>query len=173
MNTTTAAAQANVTVATIRSWCRRGVIAAVKQAGRWIIDAASLAHRITIGAMKNREEQPVIQPGEHIDYRVDDATVIRVTRSAWTPPGKDGYYNAEIHINGWKTASRGCGDGYSADEARRKCLDSYNGLRSDQARIDYLIETGVLGNGTLTPITGNKSATCHYCGLDARTCDCR
>lgn len=52
MNTTTAAAQANVTTATIRTWCRKGAVAAIKQAGRWIIDTASLAHRITIGAMK-------------------------------------------------------------------------------------------------------------------------
>ena len=50
MNTTTAAAEAQVTIATIRTWCRRGVIAATKQAGRWIIDAASLARRIEIGA---------------------------------------------------------------------------------------------------------------------------
>ncbi|MER6860747.1 MULTISPECIES: helix-turn-helix domain-containing protein [Streptomyces] len=52
--TAEAATQANVTIATIRTWCRRGVIAATKQAGRWIIDTASLAHRITIGAIKRR-----------------------------------------------------------------------------------------------------------------------
>ena len=52
MNTTAAALQANVAVATIRTWCRRGVITATKTAGRWIIDTASLATRITIGAMK-------------------------------------------------------------------------------------------------------------------------
>ncbi|MGX1840491.1 hypothetical protein [Streptomyces diastaticus] len=51
---TAAATQANVTVATIRTWCRRGVIAATKRAGRWVIDTASLAHRITIGAIKRR-----------------------------------------------------------------------------------------------------------------------
>ncbi|WP_406516359.1 helix-turn-helix domain-containing protein (plasmid) [Streptomyces sp. NBC_00873] len=50
MNTTAAAIEANVTVATIRNWCRRNVIAAVKTAGRWVIDAASLTHRIAIGA---------------------------------------------------------------------------------------------------------------------------
>ncbi|AJP04803.1 hypothetical protein TU94_28515 [Streptomyces cyaneogriseus subsp. noncyanogenus] len=63
MNTTAAAIQANVTVATIRTWCRRGVIAAVKTAGRWVIDSASLAARIAIGAMKHprrREATPVI-----------------------------------------------------------------------------------------------------------------
>ncbi|WP_442803674.1 hypothetical protein OG411_30135 [Streptomyces pseudogriseolus] len=50
MNTAAAAAQAQVTAATIRTWCRRGVIAATKQAGRWAIDTASLARRIEIGA---------------------------------------------------------------------------------------------------------------------------
>jgi len=49
MDTTTAAAQAGVTVATIRTWCRRNAIAAAKRAGRWIIDAASLTHRIHLG----------------------------------------------------------------------------------------------------------------------------
>ncbi|MGA5670033.1 hypothetical protein ACPCTG_31700 [Streptomyces pseudogriseolus] len=57
MNTTTAAAQANVTIDTIRTWCRKGAVAAVKQAGRWIIDTASLAHRIAIGAMKRPARQ--------------------------------------------------------------------------------------------------------------------
>jgi len=52
MNTTAAAIEAQVTVATIRTWCRNGVIAATKTAGRWIISAASLTHRIAIGAMK-------------------------------------------------------------------------------------------------------------------------
>lgn len=50
MNTTAAATQAKVTVATIRTWCRRGVVAAVKVAGRWVIDTTSLARRIEIGA---------------------------------------------------------------------------------------------------------------------------
>lgn len=52
MNTTTAATQAGVTVPTIRTWCRLGAIDAVKTSGRWAIDAASLAHRITIGTWK-------------------------------------------------------------------------------------------------------------------------
>lgn len=58
MDTTTAATQANVTIATIRTWCRRGVIAAVKQAGRWTIDPASLNHRIEIGKMKAARTTP-------------------------------------------------------------------------------------------------------------------
>lgn len=56
MKTTTAAAlQANVTADTIRTWCRRGVVVADKVAGRWVIDTASLAHRIAIAAMRTRK----------------------------------------------------------------------------------------------------------------------
>lgn len=49
MDTTAAARTADVTVATIRLWARRGIVAATKTAGRWDIDAASLARRIAIG----------------------------------------------------------------------------------------------------------------------------
>lgn len=59
MNTTTAATQAHVTVTTIRTWCRNGVIAAAKSAGRWIINSASLARRIAIGAMRARKQAPM------------------------------------------------------------------------------------------------------------------
>lgn len=55
MNTTAAALEANVSTGTVRTWARRGVVAATKTAGRWIIDAASLAHRIAIGAMRTRK----------------------------------------------------------------------------------------------------------------------
>lgn len=61
MNTTAAALQANVTTATIRAWARRGVIAAVKTAGRWVIDTASLAHRIAIAAMRTRKADAVTE----------------------------------------------------------------------------------------------------------------
>jgi hypothetical protein len=63
MNSTTAAQTAKVTVATIRTWCRRGVIAAVKTSGRWIIEAASLAHRIALGAKHTTEDHT----GEFLD----------------------------------------------------------------------------------------------------------
>lgn len=59
MNTTTAATEAHVTVATIRTWCRNGVIGATKTAGRWIIDTASLAARIAIGHMKRPAKKAV------------------------------------------------------------------------------------------------------------------
>ncbi|MFB7736213.1 hypothetical protein ACFC08_17870 [Streptomyces sp. NPDC056112] len=60
MNTTTAATQANVTAATIRTWCRRGAVAAAKVAGRWVIDAASLARRIEIGTRRMTAAPPMV-----------------------------------------------------------------------------------------------------------------
>lgn len=45
--TAQAATTAGVTIATIRTWCRRGAVAATKHAGRWLIDTASLARRTT------------------------------------------------------------------------------------------------------------------------------
>lgn len=50
MDTKTAAAKASVTTATIRTWCRRNVIAAVKIGRRWGIDETSLNRRIALSA---------------------------------------------------------------------------------------------------------------------------
>lgn len=82
MNTATAAIQANVTTDTIRTWCRRGVIAAAKQAGRWIIDTTSLATRIAIGKMK--------RPARPIVYSIETITAIGGNR--WQKAGKDRVY---------------------------------------------------------------------------------
>lgn len=73
MNTTTAAAEARVTAATIRTWCRRGVVTATKRAGRWIVDATSLAHRIAIGAMHARKKAKAV-------FHLDRST-------SWRTPG--------------------------------------------------------------------------------------
>ncbi|WP_242892377.1 helix-turn-helix domain-containing protein [Actinomadura litoris] len=62
MDTATAALQANVTVATIRTWCRRNVIGAIKVAGRWMVDATSLAYRLTLG------NKPMIEPLTRAEY---------------------------------------------------------------------------------------------------------
>jgi hypothetical protein len=56
MNAREAAQQANVTIATVRTWCRCGAIEAVKISGRWTIDAASLAYRISIGRASGRND---------------------------------------------------------------------------------------------------------------------
>src|SRR4051794_10780483 len=89
MNTTAAATEAHVTVATIRTWCRRGVVAAVKQAGRWIIDTASLAHRITIGQLKTRK--PAAKP---IVFSTD--TMVAIGGNRWQRGDKD-----RVYLNNW------------------------------------------------------------------------
>jgi hypothetical protein len=50
MNTQTAAAKAYRSASTIRTWCRRNIIAAVKTARGWDIDKTSLDHRIALSA---------------------------------------------------------------------------------------------------------------------------
>ncbi|MEU1908420.1 hypothetical protein [Streptomyces hygroscopicus] len=54
MDAATAARKSRVTIDTIRTWCRRGVITATKTAGRWDIDQNSLrAHRRRLIAIRN------------------------------------------------------------------------------------------------------------------------
>ena len=79
MNTTAAATQAGVTVATIRAWCRHGVVAAVKQAGRWIIDQASLAARIAIGQMRTRKAAAMDLTATYTFTRAGDTQPTTVT----------------------------------------------------------------------------------------------
>jgi hypothetical protein len=85
MDTTTAAQQAKVTTATIRTWCRIGAVAATKQAGRWIIDAASLARRIALTPRKTTKK---------IAYSVETMTAIGGSR--WTKAGHD-----RVYFNDW------------------------------------------------------------------------
>jgi hypothetical protein len=90
MNTTTAATEARVTVATIRTWCRRGVVAATKTAGRWVIDSASLTRRIEIGArMSSPTTRYTIVEGAN-QYGTTTWTVTRTDGTeAGFGPGKD------------------------------------------------------------------------------------
>jgi hypothetical protein len=90
MDTKTAATEAHVTIATIRSWARRGVIAATKKAGRWSIDAASLAHRIAIAALKAARRTP-----KQIVLTVENLIAIGGRR--WQKNGMD-----RIYFNGWQ-----------------------------------------------------------------------
>jgi hypothetical protein len=87
MNTTAAAIQAKVTVATIRTWCRRGVIAAAKVAGKWVIDTASLARRIEIGARKTRKAKTLPQVIE---------ALLALGGRRWQKNGMD-----RIYLNNW------------------------------------------------------------------------
>lgn len=84
MNTATAAQTAGVAAATIRIWCRRNVISAVKRVGQWVIDAASLAYRITLGARKERTMQ------------ITAETMVAIGGSHWQRGDKD-----RVYLNDW------------------------------------------------------------------------
>jgi hypothetical protein len=89
MNTTAAALEAQVTTATIRAWARRGVIAATKTAGRWVINAASLAHRIAIAAMRTKKT-----PAKPVAMTIDN--MVAIGGSRWQRNGMD-----RVYINNW------------------------------------------------------------------------
>lgn len=91
MNTTAAALQAHVTTATIRTWARRGVVAATKRAGRWIVNAASLTRRIAIGAMRARKAATVIDLNATYTYtRVGDTEPITIAPIIKTRTTREG-----------------------------------------------------------------------------------
>lgn len=48
-DTATAARLGGVSVSTVRAWARYGAISATKTNGAWVIDVASLRHRISLG----------------------------------------------------------------------------------------------------------------------------
>lgn len=83
MNTQTAAAKARVTAATIRTWCRRNVVAAVKTARGWDIDETSLNHRIALG-----------RRGHTAPWTAETMTAIGGNR--WTRDGHD-----RVYFNNW------------------------------------------------------------------------
>ncbi|MBM9510057.1 hypothetical protein [Actinacidiphila acididurans] len=89
MDTKTAATEAKVTIATIRSWARNGVITATKQAGRWVIDAGSLAHRLAIAALKAARRTP-----KAIALTVENLTAIG--GRLWEKNGM-----RRVYINDW------------------------------------------------------------------------
>lgn len=161
MNTTTAAAQANVTVATIRNWCRRGVVSAIKTAGRWIIDAASLAYRITLGAAP-MEIKPITRG------QFEAAAVNLGIRH----PFKDARCLAEYR------AYQAGGEYYIDDEYNHLMVARGKAL-ADEGYVPPTRTTAPAGTGfvhremqALTGLASTGGTECHYCGLDSRTCDC-
>jgi hypothetical protein len=182
MNTTAAALQANVTTATIRTWCRRGVITAAKQAGRWIIDTASLAARITIGAMRTRKA-PMSQPQESVEVRVDDHTTIRAHHETRYGPA---CWYAHKYINGWKAGTIPT-TGDTADEAITAMQELLAARQAEDAKLAAFEDAGLIDDLTATHTPGiysqldtltvrprrARDGECLTCGLNARTCDCR
>ena len=131
MDTTTAALQAGVTTATIRAWARRGVIAATKVARRWVIEATSLACRITLGK-KPATKQVVLSTD----------TMTAIGGSRWTRNGHDRVYlNHWASLAGLETSRYGTGRissaAYQGEEISNsqayKILDSIDKVWFDAA----------------------------------------
>ncbi|MDT0477418.1 helix-turn-helix domain-containing protein [Streptomyces sp. DSM 41014] len=147
MNTTVAAIHAQVSVPTIRAWCRTGVITAAKTAGRWIIDTASLAHRIAIGAMRARKAKPM--------------ALAPLTRAEFEQEA------AKLGIRSTFKDTR-CHGEYLAYQA--------TGAPYDDTPYQWLLirRGATLAAEHFTPqVRTTHSHECLTCGLDTRTCDCR
>lgn len=121
---TAAATQADVTVATIRTWCRIGAVAAVKHAGRWVIDTASLAARIAIGKMK--------RPARPIVYSIDTMTAIGGQR--WTKGDKD-----RVYLNDFETVPGLDVDHYKSGNICWAALDGEKISNSEAGRLSSAV----------------------------------
>lgn len=104
--TTSAAAQlAGVTVATIYTWCRMGAVKAAKVARRWVIDAASLTYRISLGIRRTTKKAIV--------YSVEN--MIAIGGSRWQRNGMDHvYFNDWAELASIETTRYGTGNISSA-----------------------------------------------------------
>lgn len=80
MNTTAAAHKANVTARTIQHWCRYGAVTATKASGRWNINEASLAYRITLGRKTPVDMYEIVEGTDRYDR-----PTYTVTRTDGTP----------------------------------------------------------------------------------------
>lgn len=120
MNTTEAATTAGVTVATIRTWARRNVIAAVKTSGRWTIDAASLAHRIALAARRAARKTARVV--------LTTANLIAIGGSRWTKGDHD-----RVYLNNWAELAGLEADYYKSGNI---CFATYQGegISNSEAR---------------------------------------
>lgn len=185
MNTIAAAAQANVTADTVRAWARRGVIAATKTAGRWVIDATSLARRIAIAATKrNARKAAMTEPAPTTDRKTAraankaaaDAIRTRVRTAlteaglpsltgtekqiAWALELRDARIDAAIHhLRGTHLGIHYSLTGTLTDDALR--TSDIPGLRPWDTSSEYASEDDLLA-ALITAVThsgaGNKRA---------------
>jgi predicted site-specific integrase-resolvase len=102
-STATAAQAAQVSTATIRSWCRTGVVSATKTAGRWTINASSLNARIQIGldietARITRKASTIAALADLSPYKNQKAAAEKVLAlledGAIVPTSRTGLYQA-------------------------------------------------------------------------------
>ncbi|WP_030574140.1 hypothetical protein [Streptomyces aureocirculatus] len=146
MNTTAAAIRARDTVATVRTWCGIGAVAAVKRAGRWIIDTASLAARIAIGRMRTR----------------------KATAMGFAPLSRTEFEQAAAALGIRTTQGHPLPRRVRRLHGHRRPLQRHAELVAPSAGAQPSPPKASLG-----PARRSYPHECDICGLDARTCDCR
>jgi hypothetical protein len=93
-DTATAARMADVTVDTVRAWCRIGAVAATKVNGRWAVDVESLTHRVTLGRTL-RAERTVIDLSAFRDAKTARSKAVELIETGGiVPASRPGLYLA-------------------------------------------------------------------------------
>ncbi|GAA2680034.1 hypothetical protein GCM10010400_49250 [Streptomyces aculeolatus] len=136
MNTTAAATKARRTAATIRTWCRRGVVEAAKVSGRWVIDEASLDYRLSLDTPR-----PIV-------YSVETMTAIG--GNEWARYGKHRVYldwqqfaGLEIHrYNTGNISSASLGGEHISNSEARRLMGAVDKLYFDAADNKLHIQWG-------------------------------
>lgn len=108
IDTAQAARLAGVTVHTIRAWARYGAIAAVKAAGRWVIDPESLRHRISLSRRTVAAQLAAFRDAKSAEGKAAELLEL----GALVPTGRPHRYLA--------VASNGA-DGYLVDTLAGSC----------------------------------------------------
>lgn len=178
MDTTTtreAAAKYNVTTDTVRIWCRIGAVKAIKQAGRWIIETASLIRRAawawkTKKARADRHTpKKEVRTMSHWDSdHPEIALLTAATRAGVTPEQLADAVGPNSLASG-RPFSR-------ADERKVRNLTAQAANRkrgwskaSRRRQDGYVVEFMEDQFGMTSPA---KPGQCHTCGLRSATCDC-
>lgn len=181
--TAQAATAFGVTANTVRAWCRIGAVKAVKQAGRWIIDTASLIARKTIAHQITEARQT----------RARKATMnIEVFRHPSARVGK----MRQGHEGRWtfKVDGKTYPRHYATREEAEQAAEEYTPPKPTTPK-PAPAETatpripakgwskasrrraGGYAHRFMEDLTGApspaKPGQCHYCGLPSATCDCR
>lgn len=153
MNTTTAARTAAVTIRTIQHWCRYGAVAAVKSSGRWNIDEASLAYRISLGKKSIVDEYEITESTDRYDRpiytvtRTDGTTDSRLYAATYRDHAR-----AEVHCEFLNRTPRGYSlsiEQYSGRQFGRSS-DYYwkvsGGLTEDPSTLKSTLDLGADAN---------------------------
>ncbi|WP_431889505.1 hypothetical protein [Nocardiopsis alba] len=110
MDTTTAAQAANVTVDTIRVWCRMGAVKATKRAGRWVIDSLSLLKRAAMNTRPTPNRRTTTMTVQETDITIEVKAGSLYLTAPYNPAANTDYKDLGARWDrdrrAWKFAAR-------------------------------------------------------------------